>query len=651
MAPPLVDHGRLNAPTFRRRAPWSSIGVRGSRVRPHRRAVTAITADSTPARYAVVRRPSTAPALLIVFAAVAAGIYRVVPDPSPAYRRILQALGGVANIGPTATRTRIVVAVVVALLAIAASGQSWRRLQAAVTAAAVYTVLIGVHDVAAGWWSHLRPVEHIPATQMLQPLVAGALGLLGSVVMHYRLPPAVAVHRQSVHTQRRASVVLFALTAVVATATYAVVFALLDRPSLFLRTLPVLVLSTGMLPFSLAQTPLLYWLGRRAAERPATRTLPSVAILIPALDEAEHIGSCLAAIERAEVRYGGRCRVVVVDNTSRDDTVAVATRHLRRSPTLRGDVLMCGEPGKSRALNMGLLQITEDLVLRVDADTIIDEDAIRLLVAHFAAEGVGAAGGLPLPNGTTTWISRMRLIEVQLNVAIRRVAHNAVQSVMCLPGNVAMYRRDLLAQLDGFAEGINGEDTDITLRIARSGLRIVVDPQVRARTAVPATLGELREQRTRWARAGYHVASRNRGLIRFAEGPMGFWYFPLGIVAIHLRVLLFPLLVGMVAAAAPEGGARIAESLDLIAAATVARLAVAAVVLVAAGQWRAVPWLAGYIPFRLIVLFHGLEAFLTLPLRDRPATRPRPGRTDKWTALLRGHRRIGSIRPNSQIAQ
>lgn len=615
MPAPVVQHSRDRAPLRRSNA------RRGRRSRPsskRRRAVTTVTADSTPARYAVVRSPWTAPTLLVTAAGAAAGVYGVLPDASPAYRTALGALGGPAVIGPTGTGTRILVGILVALIATMARGTWSRRLLSAVTAMAIYIALIVVHDVAAGWWSHLSHAERMPATQMLQPLVAATLSLIGTVFVHYRLPPAVAVDRRPLRTRPGVSFVLFSVTGVVAMATYATFFALSDEPSLFLRSVPVIVLSAGVLPFSLAQTPLLYWLGRRAVRQPRTQANPSVAVLIPALDEAEHIGRCLASIERAASRYAGRCCVIVVDNASRDGTADIAARCLRRSATLRGLVLGCHEPGKSRALNTGLRHITDDLVLRVDADTIIGEDAIRLLVAHFVGQDVGAAGGLPLPIRTDTWIGRMRQIEVQLNIAIRRVAHNAVQSVMCLPGNVAMYRRDLLEQLGGFAEGINGEDTDITLRIARSGFRIVVDPQVEAMTAVPATLGELREQRIRWARAGYHVASRNRGLIRFAEGPIGFWYFPIGILAIHTRVLLLPLFVGMVAAAAEGSGDRVSESLDLIAAATAVRLVLAAIVLIVVGEHRAVPWLAGYIPFRMIVLFHSLESFLTLPLRGQP---------------------------------
>jgi glycosyltransferase involved in cell wall biosynthesis len=559
-----------------------------------------------------------APALLLSAVAFAVAVFGLLPDASPAYRTLLDSMDGPAMIGPIATRTRLLVGILVALIAAAARGAWSRRLLSALTAGTVFTILMVTYDVAAGWWTYLSQGESAPATRMLQPLAAGTLSLLATVVLHYRLPPAVAVDRHLEHARRRGPVIIFGLTGLLALLTFAAIFTVMDEPSLFLRSVPVIVLGAGVLPFSPVQTPLLYWLGRRPVVDPGTSYRPSVAVLIPALDEAEHIEDCLAGVERAAMRYAGPCRVYVVDNGSRDGTAAVAMRYLRHAEVLQGRVLECREPGKSRALNTGLRNISEDLVLRIDADTVIGEDAIRLLVLHFSCPDVGAAGGLPLPARTDTWIGRMRQIEVQLNIAVRRVAHNAVQSVMCLPGNVVAYRRALLDRLGEFAEGINGEDTDITLRIARSGFRIVVDSDVKALTAVPATIAELREQRIRWARAGFHVAARNRGLVRLAEGPRGFWFFPLGVIAMHARVLLLPLFVGMVASAASvTRGAVVIESLELIAAATGARLAVAAIVLVAMGKPQAVPWLVGYIPFRLLVLYFSLESFLTLPLRDR----------------------------------
>ena len=98
-------------------------------------------------------------------------------------------------------------------------------------------------------------------------------------------------------------------------------------------------------------------------------------------------------------------------------------------------------------------------------------------------------------------------------MAFLRVAQGAADAVMVMPGMIAAYRRTLAEQLGGFAEGINGEDADITMRIGRLGYRIVTDLDVRVQTEVPTTVAHLREQRQRWTRGLFHMAGRNMSTI------------------------------------------------------------------------------------------------------------------------------------------
>jgi cellulose synthase/poly-beta-1,6-N-acetylglucosamine synthase-like glycosyltransferase len=83
------------------------------------------------------------------------------------------------------------------------------------------------------------------------------------------------------------------------------------------------------------------------------------------------------------------------------------------------------------------------------------------------------------------------------------------------------YRRGCLDRLGGFAEEINGEDTDIVLRIGRLGYRLINDPRLHVYSEVPRTLSRLREQRLRWFRSTFHVASRNRSAIYRRQGVRG----------------------------------------------------------------------------------------------------------------------------------
>ena len=109
-------------------------------------------------------------------------------------------------------------------------------------------------------------------------------------------------------------------------------------------------------------------------------------------------------------------------------------------------------------------------------------------------------------------------MEVLYSVAFLRVGQSSVDATLVMPGNMSAYRGDVVRRL-GFGIGFNGEDTDMAVRLGRTGLRIVTDLNVRFYPEVPATLGQLREQRQRWTRGILCVAARNGVGHRDGPGP------------------------------------------------------------------------------------------------------------------------------------
>ncbi len=86
----------------------------------------------------------------------------------------------------------------------------------------------------------------------------------------------------------------------------------------------------------------------------------SVAVVIPARDEAATIGPVLDAV----TAFGDLDEVVVVDDHSRDDTAAVARHHDARVVSLDGT------RGKGAAMAAGARATTSELVVFLDADVV-----------------------------------------------------------------------------------------------------------------------------------------------------------------------------------------------------------------------------------------------------------------------------------------
>jgi cellulose synthase/poly-beta-1,6-N-acetylglucosamine synthase-like glycosyltransferase len=269
----------------------------------------------------------------------------------------------------------------------------------------------------------------------------------------------------------------------------------------------------------------------------------SIGIIVPAYNEAEGVSNCIRSLDEAAVNYPAPCWLYLIDNGSTDNTVDVAKMALSQCQVLRGQVLVCPEKGKAAALNCGLAQTTEDIVVRVDADTLVSPSLFLQVTPYFVDPAVGVVGGIPLPKEPSRLISRMRAIEVYYTIGYARLAQGSVDAVLCVSGVQTAYRRQALVEAGNFSEGLNGEDTDMTVRIGRLGYHVIIDPSIHVFSEVPATWGHLREQRIRWSRSALHVFARNKSAILMCQGVRGLWVLPNSLWNTFRRPFLLLLLI------------------------------------------------------------------------------------------------------------
>lgn len=224
----------------------------------------------------------------------------------------------------------------------------------------------------------------------------------------------------------------------------------------------------------------------------------AVTVLIAARNEASAIGDTVRYLAAQD--YRGPLHVVLVDNGSTDGTADVARSAARRTG-LKLSVLSETTPGKSNALNRGLLTTTTPLVITVDADTLLHRSAIRVLVARLESgpsDVLAVAGNVQVRNSRESIWTRVQTWDYLLGIAAVKRAQGLFQGTLVAQGAFSIYRTDALRAAGGWPDAI-GEDIVLTWKMMRHG-RVFYEPLALAFTTAPATLHSLSRQRSRWAR-------------------------------------------------------------------------------------------------------------------------------------------------------
>lgn len=176
----------------------------------------------------------------------------------------------------------------------------------------------------------------------------------------------------------------------------------------------------------------------------------TVDIVLPCLDEAEALPGVLAAMPAGY-------RVLVVDNGSTDDTVAVAA-------ACGATVVSEPRRGYGAAVHAGLLAATADLVGVLDADGSLPPQALPQLVAE-AANGTDLAVGRRIPQAGA-WPWHARTGNIVLAAVLR---HQGLPVHDIAPIRVG--RRQALLDL-GVTDRACGYPLELLLRAGAAGWRV-----------------------------------------------------------------------------------------------------------------------------------------------------------------------------------
>jgi cellulose synthase/poly-beta-1,6-N-acetylglucosamine synthase-like glycosyltransferase/peptidoglycan/xylan/chitin deacetylase (PgdA/CDA1 family)/spore germination protein YaaH len=248
---------------------------------------------------------------------------------------------------------------------------------------------------------------------------------------------------------------------------------------------------------------------------------PPVSVIIAAYNEEKVIERTVESILANGYR---NLEVLIVDDGSTDATLALVRRRFSDQPGVR--ILSQPNAGKSAALNNAVKHAGCELLIAVDADTLLRRGAIQKLVRHFADARVGAVSGNARVGNRNNWLTRFQSIEYIYGFNLDRRALDYLNAITVVPGAIGAWRKMLVAEI-GFLTDTLAEDTDLTLSIRRLGYVIRYEQDAVAYTEAPEDTRSLVKQRFRWVFGTLQASWKHRDALFVPRyGTLGFVALP-----------------------------------------------------------------------------------------------------------------------------
>ncbi|MDR4947437.1 polysaccharide deacetylase family protein [Neobacillus cucumis] len=249
---------------------------------------------------------------------------------------------------------------------------------------------------------------------------------------------------------------------------------------------------------------------------------PFVSVVIAAYNEEKVICKTIDSILSSDYPA---FEVLVIDDGSKDDTAGVVQRTYENHASVR--LLKKTNGGKSSAVNLGFKEAEGEIVVALDADTLIAENAISLLVNHFKDEHVAAVSGNVKVGNKGNLLTNWQHIEYVTGFNLERRAFAALNCITVVPGAIGAWRKTAVVEAGYFKEDTLAEDTDITLTLLRQGKKIEFEEKAYAFTEVPEDLKSLAKQRYRWVYGTLQCLWKHRGALVNKQHPsLGFIALP-----------------------------------------------------------------------------------------------------------------------------
>lgn len=263
-----------------------------------------------------------------------------------------------------------------------------------------------------------------------------------------------------------------------------------------------------------------------------------ISVLIPAYNEETVILNCLQGLLSVDYK---NFEVILINDGSTDSTLELLSDYLHLEVTTRQKaniilhetvkaiyqakhyphiyVIDKQNGGKADALNAGTEFAANDIVITLDADSVLEANALHAINSAFEDERVLAAGGMvqvgqgfhsselrPQFTFALSGITRYQIIHYLTAFYLHKLTQAKINSITVIAGAFGAFRKYALLEVCGYRKTV-GEDMDITLKMQQliatkyKKHKLIFVPSAICYTECPTTFKDLFSQRIRWQKA------------------------------------------------------------------------------------------------------------------------------------------------------
>lgn len=252
--------------------------------------------------------------------------------------------------------------------------------------------------------------------------------------------------------------------------------------------------------------PLALYSKYRESFLPEISSYPRLTVIVPAYNEEKVIERTIQGL--ISTNYPNK-EVIVVDDGSTDKTPDIMDKYKTQAKILHKT-----NSGKASAINFALAYATGEIIVIIDADTIIGPDSLVHLARAFSLDkDVAAVAGNIKVRNRNNWLTWCQALEYVAGIQIARRGIDVFGAISVVPGALGAFKRDVLDEVGTYHKDTLVEDFDVTLKILKTKLVIAGSTKATAYTEAPESLSSFIKQRRRWYGGNLQVFMRHSDAI------------------------------------------------------------------------------------------------------------------------------------------